>query len=56
LAIVNDPPDHRPDPLFEHVEEWRAEFDEDWFDRFGHCVMIGMISAVIVLALVVTLR
>lgn len=30
-----DPPDDHPkNPLFDQVEEWRADFDEEWFVRF----------------------
>lgn len=51
-----NPPSKDPDPLFEHVEEWRHDFDEAWFDRFAGCVMAAMISIVVMLALIIILR
>ena len=54
---MNDPPEPRPkDPLFDHVEEWRADFDEVWFLRFARCVICGFVGGIITLALLVWLR
>ena len=54
---MDDPPHPPPkDPLFDQIEEWRADFDEEWFLRFSRCVICGFVGGVAVLALTVLLR
>ena len=47
--------DDPPDPLFSDVEEWRAEFDEPWFDWFVRVVIVGfaLVIALMVIFLVI---
>lgn len=57
--VVDSPPADDDSPraaIFDQVEEWRADFDEAWFDCFARCVMCAFLGGAAVLALIVLLR
>jgi hypothetical protein len=51
---MTDPP--KKDPLFDDVEEWRAELDDAWIVRLGIRVAIGFTVILVMLVLMLILN